>query len=353
MSKLSSFFLHEMARPTGWLSPAWKGALELARQSRSEFTTKHFAQWLIDSGVSNQDVNKLAKGINTRLTGMAAEPGTRPTASTPLVMVTRGTRGKSHSVFKYLHDGPPGLAPSAPPSARKNTDDIPFDDEDDDGKSQNPGGPQWLPKANRDGSYEEEQMAKLEDAGFGSEKAQMWADIAMAKDNLAAHAIIKKEIPPQFQRAAIRVAQEVFKNLDKGWDAADQKLSPKKAWVDDEETGGSFSDAPDDDDETPLDDDDIEPADDPAPAGKPEDEPLDLGIPDWEPLDLGIEDEPEAQQAGASNFLKPDEPKKANPADRLAAMQALAKSKKDAPKTTQAPPPGVTKRPSVSKFFKR
>ncbi len=332
----------------GWMSAPWKAALEKARQSKSEFTVKDFAQWLIDSGVSNQDAGKLAKGISTRVAKLAVEPGERPTSTTPLVQVTKGTRGKSWSVFKYLYNGPPGLAPSAPPgAAKKSGDDIPYEDEDDDFDGGSQGGvPQWLPRPDPDGSYEQEKMAQLEDAGFGSDKAQMWADIAQAKDSLAAHAIINKELPPQFRRAGIRVAQEVFKNLDKTWDAADQKLSPKKAWVDDEEAGGSFSDSPDDDEEEmELDDDDVQ-------AMPADDEPLDLGIPDEEPLDLGIEDEPEASQAGASNFLKPDVPTKATPGDRVAAMQQL--SKKPKPEDPKPNPPGApTKKSSVSKFFRR
>ena len=353
MSKLHKFFgLNEMARPAGWLSPAWKGALEKARQSKSEFTVQDFAQWIRDSGTTNVS----AAGIGTRMKDFVAPQGERPSASAPLVRVVQGVPGKVKGVFKYMYNGPPGLAPKdASQSAPKSpTDGMKFDDEDRAiAKQAQSGNPQWLPKPDHDGDFEEIQMAKLQDGGFGTDNPQLWADIATAENDVAVHSIIKASVPPQLHRAATRVAIKVLKNINKDWEGT---KPPEKKWVDDEEAGGSFSDSPDEDEDV-IDDADVQSDDEPEADASNEfdsEEPTnpDIKVPDFS--DDVQDDEPEAAQAGASNFLpkKPDEPKPASSADRLAAMQYLTKQKNKEPEKEKpsAPP---SKKGSVSSFFKK
>lgn len=326
MSKLYSFFgLNEMARHAGSLGKIMRTALETARQYGNEFTVKQFCGWLIDAGAEKADPGS----VGQRLSKMYAKDGERPNALKPLIRASEFNRGPGGTgLYKYVFDGPAGAAARSDLEKKpKDDDDIPFDDDDAiTAPKKSATWPKWLPKADPDGSYDQEKMAQLDAAGHGFED-DMWDAITKADDSIAVHRIVKDAVPPQLQRAAIRVAQEVFKNLNKTWDAKAKPLSQNRSWVDDDETEGSFSSSPDDDDETPLDDDDVEVAGD--------------DFEDEEDTVPGVEvpdEEPESDQAGASNFLKSPAP------------TPVAAPKKPAVTT----PPGQPKpKSSVAKFFRR
>lgn len=325
MANLFSFFgINEMARSAGSLGKIMRGALEQARQFGGEFSVKQFCDWLKQAGAENADPGS----VGVRLNKLIADEGEGPTAFKPLITTRGWERGKGTGgtkLLKYAFDGPAGAAAKSDlnkPKA-KDDDEIPFEDDDDAATRQkSEGWPKWLPKPIPNGSWDQAKMAQLQDAGYGADKNQLWADIASADDNITVHRLIKAEgVPPQLQNAMLRVAQEVFKNLNKEWDAKSKPLSTTRSFVDDgddDDSGGVFSD-PADEPETELGDDDFE---------DEEDTNADAAIPTMEPDEE--EPEPEATQAGAANFLKPTAP---------------------APASADQPP--VKKKSSVSKFFRR
>lgn len=327
MSNLFSFFgLNEMARSAGSFGKIMRAALEKARAHGAEFTVKQFCAWMIEAGAENAQPTS----VKTRLNKLIAGEGQRPSAFQPLVTTNKGRTGPGDPArLKYAFDGPAGAAAKSDLNKPKDDDEdeIPFEDDDDIAANapKNAGWPKWLPKPDADGDYDQQKMAQLQDAGYGADQNQLWADIAQAENNIAVHDLVKKAgVPPQLRMAVVRVAQEVFKNLNKPWDAVTKPLSKARNWVDDDDSGGAFSE-PEDGDETELGDDDFE-----------DEEDTDPGIPEMEP----DEEEPEATQAGAANFLKPAAPAPAAPA---------APPK---PAATQ-PPPAPAKKSSVSKFFRR
>lgn len=256
--KLSDFFLSEMARPKGSYGATWRAAMESARQYGQEFTVKQFCQWLVDAGVDPKSANPASVGI--RMSRMIAGEGERPGPSAPLVVVKAPRRGLGGAgTYRYAFDGPIGADAPDPDSVvqKPKQDDAPQhdfdldsgdDDEggweeagDDDEQEPEPapppakkiapsaqaparksgGWPQWLPKADPDGSFEESEMSKLLAAGKGPDDP-IWDALGKAHNDVEAHDIIKKSLPPQLQRAAIRVAKAVFANLNKDWDAPSQ-----------------------------------------------------------------------------------------------------------------------------------
>ncbi len=324
MSNLFSFFgLNEMARSAGSFGKIMRAALEKARMHGGDFTVKQFCAWLIEAGAENAQPTS----VKTRLNKLIAGDGERPSAFKPLVATNKGRTGPGDPArLKYVFDGPAGASAKSDLNRPKDDedDDIPFEDDDDTAasapKAKDAGWPKWLPKPDPDGSYDQEKMAQLQDAGYGADQNQLWADIAQAENNIAVHDLVKKAgVPPQLRMAVVRVAQEVFKNLDKPWDAKSKPLSQARNWVDDDDSGGAFSEP---EDETELGDDDFE-----------DEEDTDPGIPTMEP----DEEEPEATQAGAANFLKPAAPAPVTPPKPPAAQ----------------PPPAPAKKSSVSKFFRR
>lgn len=328
MLKLESFFgLSEMARTAGSLGKYTRAALEKARTSGAEFTSQEFCQWLKDAGADNPN----PASLNTAIKKLAADEGERPSALKPLIIVQQGKRGagSNKTIFKYVFDGPAGAPLKVPGQEKAPEEEIPYEDEEGDASSPTvqqapkapvrPPWPQWMPKPERDGSWPESQMFKLDSSGFGPDH-EMWAQIKAAEDDVDVHSIVKKNLPPQYQRAAITVAQDIFKNINKPWDKQSPKAQEPEededtSWLDDEESEGSFSSAPEDDDESP--------------------------------------DEP---GAGADQFLKqePEKPSAPSSGDRVAAMKQLMQKKgspSQKPADPSAPEPAKKSMSSLWKKF--
>jgi hypothetical protein len=351
MARLHSFFgLNEMARPKGSIDAKTKAALEMARQHGGEFTVKQFCQWLADAGANNPSV----ASVGTRLGRMYAPAGERPDALRPLVRASDFRTGPGGAgSYVYAYDGPPGYVkkdPNAPEAEPE--DELEQEPEDSEAPPQEAPRqppPRWVPKADANGDWTEEAMAELEAADLGPDHP-MWRAVGEAENDIAVAKIFGAEsIPPQFQRKAKRVAQKIFANLGRDWETGNAaQARPANPSAGDRKYGKGVSPvplgkqgaaaqakaaddkmaallaamskppqvAPDDVDDYDDDDNFIEPDDEPA-------------------------DEPEATQAGASQFLKPASP-----------TPPPAQAAKGGP----APPPSASRGPTaknMSQLMKR
>jgi hypothetical protein len=214
----------EMARPVGSLAKTMRAALEIVRQSGEEFTAKRFCEILASVGVENPH----PASVGIRLAKMSAPEGERADALHPLIRPVPGRRGQGGTgTFKYVFDGPAGSVRKSSTGADdepeagggEETGQEPELEPDDGEEPEAPRGPApgWIPRSNPMGDYAEVSMEKLEDAGIRREDP-MWIEIAKTNNDLEAHRVIAKHVPVQLRRAAIRVAQEIFRNLQKQWE---------------------------------------------------------------------------------------------------------------------------------------
>lgn len=217
--RLKEFFnVDEMPRTKGALSPAWRAALEKARQHQGDFDAHQFLEWLEAAG-GNSSLATIPGLLNRLVPG----EGERPSALAPLIVTHPGSRGRGgdRKRYRYAIPGSAGVKP-------KTSQDDGQDDEPEQATRQEPE-PETLRLPTRDplGSYAEVSMDKLASAGF-DEQHTLWAKLGDAPDGLAAHELIRKELPITLQRPAVAVARELFQTLNKDWDGAASKKSPSK-----------------------------------------------------------------------------------------------------------------------------
>jgi len=220
MARLYSFFgLNEMARPKGTFGKTMRAALEKAREYGREFTVKQFCGWLAEQGVENPH----PASVGIRLSKMVAGEGERPNTLQPLVKAQAGRRGPGGSgTFLYALNGPAGYTKPDPNAASSDDDgeEQEFNDDDDSPAPVAPRkpAPRWVPQADPNGDWTEETMAELEGADLGPDHP-MWLKVGEAENDMAVAKIIGAEnIPTQYRRKVQRISKKIFSNLGKDWE---------------------------------------------------------------------------------------------------------------------------------------
>lgn len=325
MARLYNFFgLDEMARPKGTFGKTMRAALEKAREYGREFTVKQFCEWLAEQGVENPH----PASVGIRLSKMTAGEGERPSTLQPLVKAQAGRRGPGGSgTFLYALNGPAGYT-KPDPNAAEPDDEEQFDDDDAPAPSAEPRKPppRWVPKADlNSGDWAEEAMAELAAGDLGPDHP-MWLKVGEANSDLEVAKILGAEnIPPQFKRKAQRVAKQIFTNLGKDWETGDVPAArPANTSAGDRKYDKSKAGKPRNPwDMNPMTNRDITHPDTPTTSKTTADpdkmaaflaamsKPPAKAEPEPEADDddfIEPDDEPEAQQAGASQFLTPASP---------------------------------------------
>lgn len=212
----------EMAKTKGALGAPMRLALSQARSHRDEFTIRDFVAWVEQAGGKASEAS-----IQPAFKRLIAPEGEAPSAEHPLIVTRPGRRGPGgQGFFKYAFDGDAGAAIKTDRAkdayaalAQQQQQQAPDDDGAEDGVGAGEApvtGPNYLPLPDENGSFAEVSMARLVAAGHGPDDP-MWSEIARLNSDIEVHAVAKR-LPPQLQRSAVRVGQEIFKNLNKPWE---------------------------------------------------------------------------------------------------------------------------------------
>lgn len=101
-------------------------------------------------------------------------------------------------------------------------DEAEPDGDDEEPEDDEPQVSDWVPQPDEDGSYAESSMAKCAAKGLGPD-SELWRDIAKTGSDVDAHKLIRTRVPIQLQRAALVIAKDIFKNLNKDWEGSGKR----------------------------------------------------------------------------------------------------------------------------------